>query len=444
MARIIAKPRPKPPPPARTRRSGKALLVRAAVLGLVAALVGVWTRTRGAGVALSAAESRRAADSLALLAVLVKHGATHVPLAVGPTAYGGLGIKVSAPVTKGAVIFSLPSSLMVKGSGQATLPLALARERLNPTSEHMAAYRRTLPAECPPCLAARSSADLALASSTLHKWKATLLDSELKALRDSLPELSDADRRWATCMKMSRAFAGIGDGPVLMPFLDLLNHDGETPSSVERGRWVDRDQGVWVGEVVAKRDLLPGDEVTYEYVESPSRARLLTSFGHEMGAPDASLAAEGLPDGDGSGDAIGCPSDATPRTELRLDSRGKLSGAALRAATKCVRLRLYSREEAAWALQSGHFDAPTWLGAPDAPPSVLEKDSRVAANTAMGCAQAQSDEQRAGQRALLGAASADLAAAVAAEGDALAQCAAGLREAHFEIEAHLERRAAGS
>ena len=87
MARIIAKPRPKPPPPARTRRSSKASqLVRAAVLGLVAALVGVWTRTRGAGVTLSATESRRAADSLALLAVLVKHGATHVPLVVGPAA----------------------------------------------------------------------------------------------------------------------------------------------------------------------------------------------------------------------------------------------------------------------------------------------------------------------------------------------------------------------
>ena len=252
MARIIAKPRPKPPPPARTRRSSKALLVRAAVLGLVAALVGVWTRTRG-----SSGESQRAADSLALLAVLVKHGATHVPLVVGPTAYGGLGIKVSAPVKQGDVIFSLPSSLMVKGSGQATLPLALTRERLNPTSEHMAAYLRTLPAECPPCLAARSAADLALASSTLHKWKATLLDSELEALRDALPELSDADRRWATCMKMSRAFAGIGDGPVLMPFLDLLNHDGETPSSVERGRWVDRDQGVWVGEVVASATSSP-------------------------------------------------------------------------------------------------------------------------------------------------------------------------------------------
>ena len=96
MARIIAKPRPKPPPPARTRRSGKALLIRAAVLGLVAALVGVWTRTRAG----SSGESRRAADSLALLAVLVKHGATHVPLVVGPTAYGGLGIKVSAPVKR--------------------------------------------------------------------------------------------------------------------------------------------------------------------------------------------------------------------------------------------------------------------------------------------------------------------------------------------------------
>ena len=75
MARIIAKPRPKPPPPARTRRSGKALLVRAAVLGLVAALVGVWTRTRG-----SSGESQRAADSLALLEVLVKSGATSLPI----------------------------------------------------------------------------------------------------------------------------------------------------------------------------------------------------------------------------------------------------------------------------------------------------------------------------------------------------------------------------
>ena len=36
--------------------------------------------------------------------------------------------------------------------------------------------------------------------------------------------------------------------------------------------------------------------------------------------------------GDGSGDAIGCPSGAAPRIELRLDGSGKLSGAALRAA----------------------------------------------------------------------------------------------------------------
>ena len=77
--------------------------------------------------------------------------------------------------------------------------------------------------------------------------------------------------------------------------------------------------------MVAKRDLQPGEEVTYEYVESPSRARLLTAYGFEGDAPDASIAADGVHYGDGSGDAIGCPSGAAPRIELRLDGSGKLS-----------------------------------------------------------------------------------------------------------------------
>ena len=155
----------------------------------------------------------------------------------------------------------------------------------------------------------------------------------------------------------------------------------------------------------------------------------------EGDAPDASLAADGVHYGDGSGDAIGCPSGAAPRIELRLDGSGKLSGAALRAATKCVRYRLYSAAEAAWALRSGHLDAPTWAGAPDAPLSVLEKDRRVAADTAMGCAEAQGEEeQRAAQRVLLGAASPELAAAVAAEAEAFAQCAAGLRSWQYQVE----------
>ena len=91
-------------PAQRARRSGKALLVRAAVLGLVAALTGVWTRLRGAGVTTNTAESRRAADALALLALLARHGATHLPLEVGPSVYGGLGVKVAAPVAAGATI----------------------------------------------------------------------------------------------------------------------------------------------------------------------------------------------------------------------------------------------------------------------------------------------------------------------------------------------------
>ena len=427
-----------PAPAQRARRSGKALLVRAAVLGLVAALTGVWTRLRGAGVTTSTAESRRAADALALLALLARHGATHLPLDVGPSVYGGLGVKVAAPVAAGATILTMPSSITFKGSGHATLPLAILRERLKPTSEWTKVWLRTLPAECPPCLAARSAEDVALVNSTLHRKKATMLESELAVLRDALPELNDAEHRWATCMTMSRSFTGIDgnmDGHMMMPFLDLLNGRWVEPTAAWFARWVDRARGEWVVEVVAKRDLQPGEEVTYEYVESPSRARLLTAYGFEGDAPDASLAADGVHYGDGSGDAIGCPSGAAPRIELRLDGSGKLSGAALRAATKCVRYRLYSAEEAAWALRSGHLDAPTWAGAPNAPLSVLEKDRRVAADTAMGCAEAQGEEeQRAAQRVLLGAASPDLAAAVAAEAEAFAQCVAGLRSWQYQVE----------
>ena len=53
----------------------------------------------------------------------------------------------------------------------------------------------------------------------------------------------------------------------------------------------------------------------------------------------------------------------------------------------------------------------------------------------MRCAEAQGEEeQRAAQRVLLGAASPEVAAAVAAEAEALAQCAAGLRSWQYQLE----------
>ena len=135
-------------PAQRARRSGKALLVRAAVLGLVASSPACGRACGGAGVTTSTAESRRAADALALLALLARHGATHLPLEVGPSVYGGLGVKVAAPVAAGATILTMPSSITFKGSGHATLPLAILRERLRPTSEWTKVWLRTLPAEC--------------------------------------------------------------------------------------------------------------------------------------------------------------------------------------------------------------------------------------------------------------------------------------------------------
>ena len=82
--------------------------------------------------------------------------------------------------------------------------------------------------------------------------------------------------RWATCIKWSRAFAGVGDGPVMMPFIDLLNHDSNTPSCAERGVWVDEANGEWAAEVVALRDLPAGTEVTYAYSYSPSKVHAET------------------------------------------------------------------------------------------------------------------------------------------------------------------------
>ena len=49
--------------------------------------------------------------------------------------------------------------------------------------------------------------------------------------------------------------------------------------------------------MVAIRDLAAGEELTWEYQASPSRARLLTSFGFgsHRDAPAASLASKDLP-----------------------------------------------------------------------------------------------------------------------------------------------------
>lgn len=274
---------------------------------------------------------RRVAASHRLLAALKAAGAEHVALDVHITADGGVGVFLAEPVTSGAALITLPSSLMLSvgtpsAPAQASLPLALAKERRNISRSIMSHYLATLPLACPANLAVRSDADLALAALSLHAWKVDLLARERQRMSESaghevLPFSSD-EVAWATCMKLSRAYAGVGHGPVMMPFVDLVNHGfGRSSTCVERGSWVDEASGAWQASLVARRDLSAGEELTYEYHQTPSRARMLSSFGFATdNMPSASLAANGLPERDPQWLALhGCVPPL--RTDLFLQVR---------------------------------------------------------------------------------------------------------------------------
>ena len=58
--------------------------------------------------------------------------------------------------------------------GGGSLAVALARERLHPSTEAMRLYVASLPRECPHNLATRPASDLELASASLHHWKVEL------------------------------------------------------------------------------------------------------------------------------------------------------------------------------------------------------------------------------------------------------------------------------
>ena len=279
----------------------------------------------------------------------------------------------------------------------------------------MRLFIRTPPKGCPDNLAIRGEDDLALVSQSLHAWKADLLRRERQVMHASGGDWSEEEVRWATCMKLSRAFAGTGSGPVMMPLMDLFNHNHTRGDCRESGRWVDESAGRWDASIVAERDLPEGTELVYPYSESPSKARLLTSFGFTEGAASATLAATQLPERDASFMAAqGCHGKGAPRTDLDLEPGATVIGQAnLRDAVRCIRLALYTPEEASWALKSGHLDGP-WGGVvtahnraialgskaeEDILASVLEKDHRVAVNTGRMCEAAHTEEQHEAQRA---------------------------------------------
>ena len=116
--------------------------------------------------------------------------------------------------------------------------------------------------------------------------------------------------------------------------------------------------------VIATRDIAAGEELTWQYLLPSSRAILRTSFGFgtPADAPAASLAATDLPHREALWLQLhGC--DPVASTDLELNGKGVMDDDGIRKALRCIRLRLYSAEEAEWALSNQHLDMP-WAGDP--------------------------------------------------------------------------------
>ena len=406
--------------------------------------------------------ARRAAAAMELLAVLGQHGATHVPLQVRQVKYAPtLGIFTAAPVKKGDVLFTLPSELMIFGADSyQSVALSLARiaksSSMLPASDWARAYVAALP-DCPQLVRNGSAADSALIEATHGTaWARASADVErnVALLQRLMPENSEELIRWAICMVHTRADSErrLSDGPMLMPFVDLVNHHGHA-SSIDRSVWGDAAGGEftsaagaaprpatgtarkWKMELVAVRDLKAGDEVTWSYLQGASRLMLLASFGfNSADAPDASIPVRLPETNETRDDDDGCPPPEQLAVDMRLDARGVLDADAMRAAMRCARLRMYNAENASWARHSRHTDA-AWGATAAAAPTRVRKQDRWLVRTVLSRCAAATD--RAGRvQQLAAAASAELAAAAVAESNAFVQCAA-----HMEVAREALQRA---
>lgn len=428
---------PRPPfGPSRWTTAGSAGLVAA-----FAALVWCWY-----GHLKPCRKHERACHARELLRALVAAGATvGVQLDFRDDPQRGLGVFIREEVLANTSLLNLPRSLWLVSDGcpdadaqtgdcvgyttGSRLPLALGRERRRPSAPHLAAYVDSMPAECPPNLAARPEADRALANaSPRHTWKVQVLRKDLQVLERELPEADDAERRLLTCLKMSRAFNDHSDPPpavdspfgycraAMIPLFDLMNHGSER---TVRDAWSARD-GL---TLLAARDLSAGEELVHPYGEPASAARLLLSFGIVTAdAPAAALEVEGMPDAE-VGEAFlrrhGCA--GTPHVALRSAEPNEVD---LIAGVRCLRLRLYSPEEADWAVGSGHLDATRLDGRVEGRlhEACLVKDATVVGAAGRFCAdelRLGADDQAQGKGP---SASDEVRRAVAAEEAALRAC----------------------
>lgn len=310
--------------------------------------------------------------------------------------------------------------------------MALARAQISEEqSEYLKLYVSTLPKECPPNLAQMKPREIELVSHTLHGWKVNVYKEGHRNVRKAFPDLPEKDVRWMVCMILSRSLAGPTGSAALMPFIDLINHGTSCFMSAlpEGGR-----------SVVSKRQLNPGDEITFSYAESPSRARLLTSFGFVGDAPAASLVAKDLPTRDPVFlDQNGCA--GFNRIDLELESKRLAKGTMLKA-LRCVRLHVYSPEEAAIAVETGRLDLP-WEEIPAEPQSMLKKDLRVIINTLNICSDGVSEKSLNKQAVLVRElkGKSEIGRAVSDETTALVGCHEHLIRAHKALTPKVDNEA---
>jgi hypothetical protein len=264
------------------------------------------------------------------------------------------------------------------------LAVELARARFGggEQSAWLTQYLTTLPAECPDNLATMKVEEVELVKTSLHSWKVKLFKDGLRAVRKAFPGLSSKDLQWTVCMVLSRALGRPSGGLALMPFVDLVNHG--TTCHVN-----DRSDGSRV--VVASRNMAAGEEVAFLYAESPSRARLLTSFGFTGDAPAASLVANDLP----AYDAVflakhGCAGPV--RISLDLERDGRLLPSTMLKVLRCVRLRKYTPAEAALAIETGRLEQP-WADLPAEPLGMLKTDLSIVTSTLNSCGSAIDGKQ---------------------------------------------------
>jgi hypothetical protein len=300
--------------------------------------------------------------------------------------------------------------------------------------------------------------DLNLISQTMHKWKVDLLLAEQKDLKKNFPGITIYDERWATCMVLSRALMAQdlnGERqPALIPFMDLLNHGTSATQDYTAGATAVKSKEKYHGSLLVKAGpagIKKGEEITMMYSASPSKARMLTSFGFWEAIPAATLLTGELPKFDTQDHSSeshpaygknGCPRQIKTFS-ISMDEKTYIPTIeTLAKDVRCLRLHLYSNAEAKLALSQGFpsLGQASWIE-PNIPAkdmlSMMKKDQSIVGNTGHQCATANTDAMLQDQMHLLEMAAPDMQHAVRQESIALMKCGEIFRETVAQLQVRI-------